>query len=364
MKILFLVSHLNSGGAERTVSYLSEYLSRNNIDVTVLSLSDDIFYNLGADVHLKLMHIKRSPQNAAERLYLIAKRFYLVKKHLKKNRYDAVFCMIPNTAKYLLRSHKTQGFKLITSERNNPAVELQRGELKLKKKIFNQADGIVFQTERAKLFYDKSIQQKGIVIHNAIGNKFVYNVPKVINREKKITAIGRLSEQKDYPTLFGAFSIVLKSHPDFRLEIFGDDSQKETYNALLNELGIKEKVFFMGIHNDAVLKAANSACYVMSSKFEGMPNALMEAMAAGLPCVSTDCPNGPSELIDNGTNGLLVPVGDAYALSNAMLKMIEDCEFAEMCGTNARKILETHSIDIKAKEYMNYILKICNGEQL
>jgi glycosyltransferase involved in cell wall biosynthesis len=116
----------------------------------------------------------------------------------------------------------------------------------------------------------------------------------------------------------------------------------------------------MGVAKDAVLKIADSSVYVMSSKFEGMPNALMEAMAIGLPCVSTDCPNGPAELIENGVNGLLVPVGDVEALSEAIIKMIEDREFAERCGKNARKILETHSIDQKAKEYAEYIEKVLN----
>ena len=118
----------------------------------------------------------------------------------------------------------------------------------------------------------------------------------------------------------------------------------------------------MGSHKDAIVKASDSTCYVMSSKFEGMPNALLEAMAVGLPCISTDCPNGPAELITPNKNGVLVSVGDEKALTDAILNFIENPDFANMCGRNAKEILETHNINIKAREYMDYIIKIFNEE--
>ena len=172
-----------------------------------------------------------------------------------------------------------------------------------------------------------------------------------------------MTEQKDYPTLFKSFQIILQSHPDYTLEIFGDGPDGPTLEEIALKMGIKENVTFHGAQKDAILQAADARCYVLSSKYEGMPNALMEAMAAGLPCVSTDCPNGPAELIEHGRNGLLVPVGDSAKLAEAMLKMIEDTAFAENCGKEAKKILETHSIDVKAKEYMDYIIKICDGDK-
>ena len=107
-----------------------------------------------------------------------------------------------------------------------------------------------------------------------------------------------------------AFKKISIAHPELTLEIFGNGPDEDKLKLLASKLGILDKVSFMGVHKDAVLQVADSSCYVMSSFFEGMPNALMEAMAIGLPCVSTDCPNGPSELISNGENGLLVSVGN------------------------------------------------------
>jgi glycosyltransferase involved in cell wall biosynthesis len=270
--------------------------------------------------------------------------------------------MLPTNAKYVLNTVKSKKMKLITSERNNPSKVNNKRTKKIKNKVFLKSDGIIFQTQRAMDFYPEIIRKKGVVIHNAVGNDLVYDAPIVKTRANKITAIGRLDRQKDYPCLLNAFKNVLEKHPDFILEIFGEGADKSKLEILTKDLNISNNVKFMGAHRDAILKAADSACYVMSSKFEGMPNALMEAMAIGLPCVSTDCPNGPKELITNGENGLLVPVGNEKALSDAILKMIEDKDFAEKCGNNARRILDTHSIEIKAKEYKTFIEKVYNEE--
>ena len=363
MKILFLMSHMKSGGSERTVAYLSDYLAQHGFDVTVLTLSGEVFYSLDERVCLESLYIPSVPKHIIHRFWLIAKRILGVKKFLKKNPVDVVFCMLPEMAKYVLNLHKKGDFRLITSERNNPACVTNENEIALKDKIFKESDGIVFQTKRAMEYYALEIQEKGIVIHNAVGNAYVYRLTEPTERKKKIVSIGRLFPQKDYDTLLEAFRIVSEKQPEFTLEIFGGGPEEVRLKKLAEQLKIGSRVIFHGIHKDAIVQAADAACYVMSSKHEGMPNALMEAMAAGLPCVSTDCPNGPAELIEHEKNGLLVPVGNAEKLAEAILKMIEDKPFAEACGKQAKRILETHAIDIKAKEYMEFIEKICNEDE-
>lgn len=360
MKILFLVAHLQSGGAERTVSYLSSYFAKKDWEVTVLSLSDDVFYQLDPDVHLVTLGIPTTAHSFLSRYTNIIKRYHSVGRFLKKSPQDVVVCLLPEMAKYVFPLLKKKQFSLITSERINPAAISDPKVLALKKKVYRNSDGIVFQTQRAKEFYDADIQAKGIVIHNAVGNELVYQVPDAIERKKKITAIGRIDAQKDYPTLLKAFARVTAKHPAYRLEIFGSgsDAVRSELEQLAETLGVRKQVVFRGAHSDAILQAADSACYVMSSLFEGMPNALMEAMAAGIPCISTDCPNGPAELIESEKNGLLVPVGDADALADAICRMIEQPDFAAVCGKAAKQILNTHSVAVKAQEYADYIVSV------
>lgn len=358
MKVLFLVSHLRSGGAERTVSYLSKYMANNGCDVTILSISDEIFYEIDSKVKLVKLGISSTSSNVLERLFKAYRRKVKVNKAVKKTAPDAVVCLMKRNAKYIMGAHRKKKFKLITSERANPAFIDDESILQTSKIVFDASDGIIFQTERAKKYFPDYIQKKGVVIHNAVGNELVYSVGSNIERSKKISAMGRLSDQKDYPTLLKAFKLVREKNPDFILEIYGDGPDKADLEKLAKDLGIDEQVRFIGACPDALLKLADSSCYVMSSIFEGMPNALMEAMAVGLPCVSTDCPYGPAELIRSGENGLLVPVGDADALANAILRMIEDKEFANYCGENAKRILDDHNVEIIAKQYMDYIRSI------
>ena len=361
MKIVFLVAHLLSGGAERTVSYLSSYMAKKGWDVTVLSITDDIFYELGEGVKLVKLGIPSSSKNVAERVLNAVKRNICIGKKIKEISPDAVFCMIPDVAKYIIGMCKRNRIKLLTSERCNPRFVKNENVQRIRKDVFANADGIVFQTERVTECFSDDIKKKGRVIHNAVGNEQVYTAITPEVREKKFTAIGRLSSQKDYPTMLSAFAKVAELHPEYTLEIFGGGSDLEKLEANAKELGIFEKVKFMGVSKNAVTEAAKGSCFVMSSAFEGMPNALMEAMAVGLPCVSTDCPYGPAELIEDGVNGLLVPVGDIDALADAMLRMIEDSDFAEECGKNAKAILDTHSVDAIAEQYCKFITEKVKG---
>lgn len=352
MKIVFLVPSLGSGGAERTTIYLSDNFSKSGHDVEIVNISDHVFYEIPSFVKYNSLKVSSKCSNIFERFSNIVKRYSRVNKAINEANPNVVVSLLPETAKYILRLHKRKSFVLITSERNNPELD---GNMELKRKIFHHCDGIVFQTERAKTWYPKEISEKGVVIHNAVGNELVYKVGAIEQRRKLVSAAGRLVKQKDYPTLLKAFKLVLEKYPDYILDIYGDGPDANDLKLLASELEMSSNVNFMGVHKDAILQIADSACYVMSSIHEGMPNALMEAMAVGLPCVSTDCPNGPAELILNEVNGLLVPVGDENRLAKAIIRMIEDKDFAEKCGKNAKLILETHSVKKIAKDYMGYI---------
>lgn len=356
MKVCFLINCLNPGGAERTVAYLSNYIVNNGADVDIVLFGDRGFYYL--DDKIKIHHISQAykSKNILHRLIMILKRFKKFKNYIRINKPDIVFCMLYKLMIYAL-PHKKR-VSIIISERGNPHYLKSHFRKVIRKILFKKADGIVFQTERAKNFYRDIIKDKGIVIPNAIGNEYVYKVPIIEKRVNKIVSVGRLFKVKDYPTLLKAFKQISDKHQDYELVIYGQGPEDKELKEFSQDLGIGEKVFFMGAQPDALLKIADSKCYVLSSISEGMPNSLMEAMAIGLPCVSTDCPNGPAELIEDGVNGLLVPVGDENAMAKAILKMIEDEEFANKCGENAKKIKETHSVDYIAEQYLTYIKSV------
>lgn len=354
LKILFLVTNLGSGGAERTVAYLTGFLAQKGWDVTLMSMQDTLFYQLDPAVRsvtLGIPHVPLSLKTAPRWLYHHLRRRFFVPRAVQKAKPDVVFCMLSNAATHL---PKNRGYCLISSERSSPAM-LPVAETKERSRIFSSCDMVMFQTERALEFYPLNIQAHGKVIPNALGNPHIAHAVRPKERTKKISAIGRLSAEKDFPTLLRAFALVYRQYNDYRLEIFGSGADREKLELLAQELGIADVVDFRGADPEAIVRIADAACYVLCSKYEGMPNALMEAMAVGLPCVATDCPNGPAELIVHGENGLLVPVGNVQKLAEAITEMLRDRDFAERCGDNAMKIRSTHSMDVVAQEYMNYI---------
>ncbi len=357
MKISFLVVNLGCGGVERTVSYLSEYFAIQGEDVSIICISDEQFYEISEKVKLIKLNIPSACNGTVDRIRKMFLRCIRIFEVLKTERPDCLFCLDAEMIRYIYWQHKFRKFKLITSERNNPLMDSEKKK-QVKYKSFKNSDGIVFQTDRARSCFPKEIAEKGIVIPNAVGNEYVFKVRRPVERRKVITAAGRLTKQKDYPTLLKAFSIFYKNHPDYILEIYGKGEELDNLKDMVFQFRLNDVVQFKGAVKDIVSPIASSSCYVMSSLYEGMPNALMEAMAVGAPCVSTDCPFGPRELIENGKDGLLVPVGDVEALAKAMNRIVEEKELAEKCGNSARTIITRQSIDKISRLYLNYAYQI------
>jgi len=360
MKICFVINRMGAGGAERTIAYLSDYFSQQaDTEVELVIIKGESFYEVNPAVRQVLLNCNPS-SGAFAKLRGFFHSAKLVRKHLKISRPNAVVAFFPEEVLRLYGLNRKLSFRLIGSERNNPH-EWKGFGLLVVKFAYRQTDAMVFQTAGAKNFFSKKIQRKAAIIPNAVGNPYALNCPQIGIREKKISAMGRFYPQKDYPTLFKAFKVVSDRFPDYYLEIFGNGPLQADLLALARKLGIDQKVRFEVPCPDAIQRISNASCYVLSSVFEGMPNALMEAMAVGLPCVSTDCNFGPSELIKNEVNGLLVPVGDEVSLADAIIRFLENPEFAEACAKNAAVIKETHSIAKNAQKWFDFVGGKTNG---
>ena len=147
----------------------------------------------------------------------------------------------------------------------------------------------------------------------------------------------------------------LETHPDYTLELYGDGPDEERLRILAEDLSISDKVVFCGITNHSLHVLSKAKFFVLSSDFEGIPNALLEAMSIGLPCISTKCrPGGAELLIQDGENGLLINTNDVDALCEAMHTMT-DYFFAEALGKEAKKIKERFSEEVIASMWCNYL---------
>ena len=174
------------------------------------------------------------------------------------------------------------------------------------------------------------------------------------NTQPRIVSVGRLTPQKNQKLLIDAFKQICNSYPEHTLSIYGDGELKEKLSKMIVDYGIDNKVFLHGNIENVHEEISNSELFVLPSNYEGLSNALLEAMIIGLPCISTDCA-GSSEYIVDGKSGLLVPVNDRDALVTAMQKMLDNEELRQRCQKGAKNIIKRVDKDVVLKKWFEII---------
>jgi glycosyltransferase involved in cell wall biosynthesis len=195
-------------------------------------------------------------------------------------------------------------------------------------------DGFVVLTEADRLTYEEQFGDALRVwrIPNTVAD---IELPTADLGARRVLAAGRLTPQKGFDLLIDAFGPVARAHPDWRLDIFGGGHSTETLQGEIDARGLAEQVALRGPTADLPGEMARASVYALSSRFEGFPMVLIEAMGKGMACVAFDCPTGPGEIIDDHRNGLLVPAMDVEGLTAALMEMIEDEELRRRCGAAA-----------------------------
>lgn len=332
------------GGAERVMATLANYCVKHGDQVRILTMkSAECAYKLdpgveiiGANATMEMTSISKSFHSIASIIKAITK----YKKELKEYQPDLVLSFLTYTNLIASIFGRTQA-PVIISERCDPE---KRGKIlrKVVKCIFPKSNRIVCQSKTIEDYF-KALKARTKVIPNPLNSECI-NVKPISLREKRIIAAGRLSTQKNYPVLIKAFDLIKDQIPDYVLEIYGQGPEKEKLQELINELGLTDSVFLMGTLANVMKMKADSTLYVMSSDYEGFPNALCEAMASGIPVISTDFPSGVAhEIIQNGINGYVVPVGDVAKLGEAMKNIVNNPDIQEFMSKNNEILREKFS---------------------
>lgn len=349
---MFNTSSMGKGGAERVISVLANELIKEN-DVSILINTKE---NKAYDLNEKIKLLELDKKHIPIALFRNLKRIWTSAKIVKREQPDIIISFLPMPSYRILLLKKFIKVPIIISDRNDPNKEYQSFISKfLMKRLYPKADGFVFQTEEQKKFFDKNIQDKSIIIYNPIKDEFL-NINKAAQKEDTIISVGRLVEQKNQKMLIEAFSKIAKEYSNYKLKIFGTGPLELSLKKQIEELNLSNKIMLCGVCDDIKTELEKARIFVLSSDYEGMPNALIEAMAVGLPVISTDCPcGGPKELIENEKNGLLIEVGNVEELEKKMKYLIENQEKAIEMGKNAEQIKETlNSVNI-LKQWECYI---------
>lgn len=361
MRIVFIVKQLANGGAEKEAIAFANELAKMGEEVHIVCIQDTKDdYAVDEQIHRHLFHGTRVP---IPRLKGACNQA-LMAVQLRKIHGDVVIPFYVTFHLAVLLS----GTRLIYAVRTNLVKELTKKSDSLRRRLaYRFAKGIWIQTKEQRQFLPENFQDKVFEIHNILDRRFFQVRKQYARRIARFINVGRLQPQKNQRILIEAFGKMIqrtgdelatliicgRAHRDF-LE------QENQLKECIRDLGLEDRVFLQGWVKDIEKQYEDADVFVLSSDYEGCPNALMEAMAAGLPCISTDCPTGPSMLIESGKNGLLVPVGDAEALSCAMQYLIEHPKEACRLGSAARqRMSEWGTAQEQAEQLRGNLHKIC-----
>lgn len=340
--IAFAIGSLFGGGAERVVSVWASALAEKGYTVSIIVYSRlENEYPISDKVNVYPI---AESQKACNDMSLL-KRVIAIRKLLKKLKPNTVISFLPNVQIYVRIASAGLHIPRIETIRISPweADILKSKFSKLWLNCFETCSALILQSQDQKPFFSKKVQEKSVVIPNPVNPRYLETEKTEYNSgSHKIVAAGRLSEQKNYKMMIDAVSSVSDEYRDVSLHIYGIGDLEEQLNSYIKESGLENNVKLMGRSNELYNVYKDADLYLMSSDYEGMPNALAEAMAIGLPCISTDCKTGPRDLIDDSENGFLVPCNDPGALADKIRTVFAlSAEQQEEMGKKARaKIID------------------------
>lgn len=359
MKILFVNTDMGYGGAEKMMVWVANQMAKPDNEVTFLTYRDDTAIYQPLSPNIRRVHLQLETKGGSLLGFLKSSR--VMHNHIKKERYDVAVAFLSPSQIRLVKACK--GTKTITliSQRGDPYYKSQltgfrRIVSKWMNKYFCEADAYVFQTQQAMAYYPQYIQEKGFVIANPI-KKITRTDPR--HADKRIVNVARLDiKQKRQDLLIEAFCMISDKYPEYTLEFYGSGEDEQLLKSMACN---NSRIVFKGITTNVAESIQNASMFVLSSDFEGIPNALLEAMSLGVPCISTDCsPGGAAMLIDSSEKGILVEKGSPAALAAAMEIFILNPDMAEKCGQRAQIVNSLYSETLIAAMWREVFGKLVN----
>lgn len=355
--IVLFISALRKGGAERVMVNLADYLHRNGVRVTLVTqYICEEEYALPAGIPRILSEI--TPQEeTGSRIGDFLARYRKLRRIFMELAPDCILSFIGKNNLMTLLCTRFTGIPAVVSVRGEPKSEYYNFPMRfLAKTLFACAAGVIVQTGAARDFFPPVIRKKAVILKNPLNPAFVRE-RRTGRPDGRIVSVGRVDANKNHALILRAFARIAPEFPDTSLVIYGDGEKRRELIGKAQELGLSDRVQFPGAVSDVAEKIRTASAFVLSSGHEGMPNALIEAMCLGIPSISTDCPcGGPRELIEDGVNGYLIPVGDEEALADRLRRIFSDEEGAERMGKQAALLLEEYRPERVNAEWMDYLL--------
>ena len=324
-KIALAVSTLTNGGAERTVSVWANELCARGYDVSiVLFHRSDNEYEINPAIPIYALAGEKIEYKSMNPL----KKYFVLRGILKQIDPEYIISFLPSPQAWMMLTSWGLKVKRIESLRNNPHYGTAYTNLFYRtgwRLCFLTGHKIILQTRDQLRFFGKREQKKCVIVPNQISERFVEHFKQNISgKPLAFIAVGRLFAQKNYRMMIDAFTRVCRHNNNIKLRIFGKGKASDTaeIEGWIDAAGMQDRIQLMGWSAHMEEEYQKSDIFLMTSNYEGLPNALIEAMASRLICISTDCETGPRDLIEHGVTGFLVPVGDSIGFAEAIEKAL------------------------------------------
>lgn len=353
IKLIVSIATIGSGGAERVLSVLSNNFVQEFDSVEyVLWKHSEIFYTVNPNVTIIDIEKKCGSKNELKKI-----RWF--RKYIRQNPSSIILSFLYPYSFRVLISLMGIRRNIIVAERRDPR-KVKGGKIFriLRDVLYIKAKKILVQTPSNSNGYSCWLQNKINTIPNPINlpEKF-QGIALTTVKNNTIVSVGRLIPEKNHEMLINAFAKFSKNHPEFKLIIYGEGPLRNKLSLLINSLKMTSKIDLAGNHKDVISKIASARLFILSSISEGMPNALFEAMAIGLPCISTRV-NASCDYIIDKKNGILINQKDENHLIEAMELIVNNKDFAEELGQNATYVNKILNPDKIGEKWIKEIIEI------
>ena len=338
-KIAFYIGSLRKGGAERVFVNLARYFREEGYRVVMVTqYQKEEEYVLPDGVERILSDIGED-EVSASRIVNFFRRLNKLHAIWKEQKPDLVLsCIGKNNFMAVVTAVGTKTKPVVSVVGEAKEEYPGRGMRMLADFLFSRAAGVVLQTERSRSFFCKKVGEKAVILPNSLNPVFIR--PRFEGeREKKIVSVGRMDANKNHEMQLRAFAALRDKYPEYELVIYGDGELRGYIEETAETLGIGDRVSLPGVVPDVAARIERASLFLLTSYSEGVSNALIEALAVGLPVIATDVPSGGTEeLMRDGENGLVIPTGDLEALRSAMDRLLGDRAYADALGRKAAGI--------------------------
>lgn len=358
-KIMFYISSLAKAGAQRVILNLTESLIAKGHQVTIVTtaiVENEYELPVGAG---RIISDIQEDEMTSNRITNLKNRFMKLRNIWKSEQPDVIVSFIGKNNFMAILTAWGLKIPVVTSVRGDPKEEYYSKMTRfLAKTLMGKSAGIVLQTPDAKEYFPKWMHKKAIILENPLNPEFIepYYTGE---RKQEIVTVGRIDSNKNQKLIIDAFYKIAEEFSDVKLVLYGDGEDREKLIDYVKKSLYQERIVFPGAVSDVKNQIWKSKLFVLSSNTEGMPNALMEALALGIPCISTDCPcGGPRMLMEGKENGILVPVGNSEKMAEAMRTILRDDELWQKYSKNAYKITKELNPGIVNNKWEQYLYSI------